>query len=181
MVIGAGASLDYTSTGTIDANKVNGATVPTSAALLATNSSGQIVAASVGNNRRVCDIVIGDESASALTNAQMGPQKRMCYIPGASTVVEIDVSADGGTPNVIVAKNHAGTVTNILSSALATAASGGIACSNTGGTTGIDGATTCSATLQNGSVAAGDYFELVSGTAGGTAKLMTVHVIYAIN
>ena len=135
----------------------------------------------VVNTRRVCDIAVGDETASAITNGQLGPQKRICYIPAASTIVEMDVAADGGTPNVIVGNNTAGSVTNIVSSALATAASGGIACSNTGGTTGIDGATTCSGTLQNTSLAAGSYLELVSGTAGGTAKLMTIHVIYTVN
>ena len=93
----------------------------------------------------------------------------------------MDVTANGGTPNVIVGLNHAGSVSNIVSAALATAASGGIACSNTGGTTAIDGATPCSATLQNTGMAAGDYLELVSGTPGGTAKLMTIHVIYTVN
>ena len=136
----------------------------------------------VVNTRRVCDIAVGDTSASAaLVNGQLGPQKRICYIPAASTVVEMDVAADGGTPNVIVAVSHAGSDSNIVSSALATVGSGGIACSNTGGTTGIDGTTTCSATLQNTSMAAGDYLELVSGTAGGTAKFMTIHVIYTVN
>lgn len=91
------------------------------------------------------------------------------------------MAADGGTPNVIVAVNHAGSDSNIVSSALATASSGGIACSKTSGVAGIDGVTTCSATLQNTSVAAGDYLELVSGTAGGTAKFMTVHIIYTVN
>ena len=131
--------------------------------------------------RRSCDIAVGDTSAAALLNAQLGPQKRLCYVPAAATVVEVDVAADAGTPNVIVAKNHAGTVSNLVSAALATAASGGIACSNTGGTTGLDGATTCFGTLQNTSLALGDYIELVSGTAGGTAKLMTIHVIYTVN
>ncbi len=135
----------------------------------------------VSQSRRLCDIAIGDESAAAVTNSQLGPQTRVCFIPAASTIVEMDVAADGGTPNVIVGKNHAGSISNIVSSALATAGSGGIACSNTGGTTGIDGTTTCTNTLQNTSLAAGDYLELVSGTAGGTAKLMTIHVIYTIN
>jgi len=135
----------------------------------------------VVNTRRVCDMAIGDESGAVLTSAQLGPQKRMCYIPAAATIVEMDVAADAGVPSVIVGNNAAGTVTNIVSAALATAASGGIACSNTGGTTGIDGATTCSATLQNTSLAAGSYLELVSGTADGTAKLMTIHVIYTVN
>lgn len=50
MVVGAGASLDYTSTGTIDANKVNGGTVPASAFALATNSSKQPITATRSGN-----------------------------------------------------------------------------------------------------------------------------------
>lgn len=133
------------------------------------------------NARQPCDIPVGDTSGSAITNGQLGPQSRVCYIPAAATILEMDVNADAGTPNVIVGRNHAGSISNIVSGALATAAAGGIACSNTGGTTGINGATTCSGTLQNTSLAAGDYLELVSGTAGGTAKFFVVHVIYAIN
>ena len=135
----------------------------------------------VVNTRRVCDIAVGDESSTAIANGQLGPQVRVCYIPAAATVVEMDVAADGGTPNVIVAVNHAGSDSNIVSAALATAANGGIACSNTTGTTGINGATTCSSTLENTSMAAGDFLELVSGTAGGTAKLMTIHIVYTVN
>lgn len=133
------------------------------------------------NARRTCDIVIGDSSGSVLINGQLGPQKRMCFIPAAATIVEVDVSADGGTPSIILARNRAGSVVNLVSSALATGSSGAIACSNTGGTTGIDGATTCSATLQNTSFNAGDYIEAVSGTAGGTAKLFTAHVTWTVN
>jgi hypothetical protein len=137
---------------------------------------------SAAGARRTCDIAIGDtSSASVVTNAQLGPQKRVCYIPAAATILELDVAADGGTPNVIVGRNTAGTLVNIVSAALATAAAGGIACSNTGGTLGLDGATTCSATLQNTALAQGAYLELVSGTAGGTAKFMTIHIIYLPN
>jgi len=135
----------------------------------------------VVNTRRVCDIPINDTSGSAITSGQMGPQSRVCFIPAAATIVEMDVNADAGTPNVIVGRNHAGTIVNIVSSALATAASGGIACSNTGGTTGLNGVTTCSSTLQNTSLSAGDYLELVSGTPGGTAKFFVVHVVYTVN
>jgi hypothetical protein len=135
----------------------------------------------VVNTYRTCDIPIGDTSASALTNAQLGPQSRVCFIPAAATIVEMDVNADAGTPNIIIGRNHAGTIVNIVSAALATAAAGGIACSNTGGTTGINGATTCSSTLQNTSLSAGDYLELVSGTAGGTAKFFVAHVVYTVN
>lgn len=140
---------------------------------------------------RSCDVVVGDASGAVITNAQLGPQIKICQLPFAATVVEVDVAADGGTPNVIVAKRHCTaspcvvganeTVSNLVSSALATASSGGTACSKSGATAGVDTFTTCSATLQNTSVAAGDFIELVSGTAGGTAKLMTVHVIYTVN
>jgi len=154
----------------------SGSTATTIAANAVTSSKMAVV-----NTRRVCDIPINDTSGSAITSGQMGPQSRICYIPAAATIVEMDVNADAGTPNVIVGRNHAGTIVNIVSSALATAASGGIACSNTGGTTGINGATTCSSTLQNTSLSAGDYLELVSGTPGGTAKFFVVHVIYTVN
>jgi hypothetical protein len=158
-------------------------TVTSSPVVTADVAANAITSAQIAvvNTRRVCDIVVGDESGSALTNGQLGPQKRLCYIPAAATIVEMDVSADAGTPSVIVGNNAAGTVTNIVSAALATAASGGIACSKTTAVVGIDGSTVCSATLQNTSLAAGSYLELVSGTAGGTAKLMTIHVIYTIN
>jgi len=133
-------------------------------------------------NRRVKDIPVGDASSTnTITNAQLGPQKRISFIEAAGTVSEIDVDADGGTPNVIVGyRNPAGTLVNLVSSALATGAAGVPACSNTGGTLGLDGVTTCSATLQNTSVALGGRFELVSGTAGGVAKLMTIHIIFNI-
>lgn len=130
---------------------------------------------------RSCDIPIGDTSASALTNGQLGPQKRLCYMTDTATVIEVAVAADAGTPNVITGVNHAGTTVNLVSTALATAASGGIACSNTTGAAGRDGTTTCSSTLQNTAILPGDYIELVSGTAGGTAKLMAVHVLYSIH
>lgn len=131
---------------------------------------------------RSCDIPIGDTSGSALTSGQLGPQSRVCFIPAASTIVEMDVNADSGagTPSIIVGRNRAGTIVNIVSSALATAATGGIACSNTGGTTGLNGATTCSSTLQNTGLNAGDYLELVSGTVV-TAKFFVVHVVYTVN
>jgi len=131
--------------------------------------------------RRVCMIVVGVDNGSALGNADLGPQGRRCFIAEPATVVEVTVAADAGTPNVIPAKNHAGVTSNFVSSALATGSAGAIACSNTGGTTGIDGATTCSGTLQNTSLAAGDWVDLISGTAGGTAKRMSISVTYTVN
>jgi hypothetical protein len=142
--------------------------------------------------QKSCDIAVGDESvSSALTSAQLGPQVRLCQITAASTAVQITVSTDASTSSVIVGRSRCTTFTsnvctaetkvNLLSSALAAATGGFDACSNTGGTTGIDGGTTCSSTLQNTSFNAGDYIYLVSGTADGTSKLMTIHVYYTVN
>lgn len=125
-----------------------------------------------------CAIDFGANNGSALVDADISPQLTGCQFPSASTIVEIDVRADGGTPNVIVSKNHLGAQTALLSGALATAAAGGRACSKSSATTSLDGSTLCSATLQNGSLAAGDYIDVTSGTAGGTAKKFIV-VIHA--
>lgn len=154
------------------------------------NNSVTSTQTAVVNTRRQCDLPVGDSSGPVITNGQLGPQKHICKIPYAATVVEVDVDADGGTPNVIVGRRRcttfaAGACTvetgaNLLSSALATNASGLGACSNTGGTTGIDGGTTCAATLQNTGLNAGDWIELVSGTAGGTAKFFVAHVFYVV-
>lgn len=137
-----------------------------------------------------CDLIIGDTTGSAVTDAQLGPQKHICKVPAAATVVEVEIASDAGSPSVIVGRGRcttftsgtcsAETIVNLTSSALA-AASGFEKCSNTGGTTGLDGGTTCSSTLQNTSLSAGDWLQLVSGTAGGTAKLVAAHVVYTVN
>lgn len=131
--------------------------------------------------RRTCMIVVGADNGAALVNADLGPQLNQCFVPYAATVVEIEVMADAGTPNVIVQRSHLGTPTALLSGALATASAGAVACSNTGGTTGLDATTTCTNTLQNTSVAVGDWIGLTSGTAGATAKRMSVAVTMTVN
>lgn len=138
-----------------------------------------------------CSMVVGANNGSALADADIGPQGQQCQIPTAATVVEVDVNADAGTPSAIVNKKHCATfttgvcsswtTTNLLSGALSAKASNFTACSNTGGTTGLDGGTTCTNTLQNTSLAAGDWIELTSGTAGGTAKRITVVVHLSFN
>ena len=132
---------------------------------------------------RICQMIIGsDDGASALANADLGPQGRQCYVPYGATIVEVMVAADNGTPNVVPAKNHAGTRTDILSAVLTTAASGGLACANGSGTLGLDGATTCSGTLSTTALLAGDWLELDTGaTAGGTAKRMSISITYSVN
>lgn len=131
--------------------------------------------------RRTCMLVVGADNGLALTNSDLGPQGRQCFVPSSGTINEITVAGDAGTPNVIVGRNRAGSIVNLVSSALATAASGGLACSKTTATTGLDGATTCAATLQNTTLNAGDWLELVSGTAGGTAKRMSIAVTFTLN
>jgi hypothetical protein len=158
--------------------------VTTSGTLAATIAANVVTSAklAVVNTRRTCMMIIGaDNATAALSNSDLGPQLNQCFIPFAATVVEVEVMADAGTPNVIVQRSHLGTPTALLSGALATASAGAVACSNTGGTTGLDGTTTCSSTLQNTSVAVGDWIGLTSGTAGGTAKRMTVAVTMTVN
>ena len=131
------------------------------------------------NNIRVCNIRVGeDNSSSVLVNADLGPQANFCYLPFQSNGVieEIMVTADGGTPSVMVAINHLGSNTNLLTSELATAASGGRACSKTSATVAFDNSTTCIATLQNTTFLSGDYISLVSGTTGAVAKRMTISI-----
>ncbi len=162
----------------------NAAGAPTYSQVVANDTSATLT-------RRVCSMIVGADNGSALVDADLGPQGQQCKVAMAATVVEIDVNADAGTPNVIVRKKHcstfttgvctAWTSTDLLSSALAAAASNFDACSNTGGTTGLDGGTTCSGTLQNTSLAIGDWIELTSGTAGGTAKRMSIDVLYVVN
>lgn len=159
-------------------------TVPDSGAI----TQGPVTSAymSTEPTRRTCTMVIGADNGTALANADLGPQGQQCQFGAAGTVVEVDVNADGGTPSIQVGKMHcsassggvctAWTNSSFLSSALSAAASNFDACSNTGGTTGIDTITTCSATLQNTSVVVGDWIRMVSGTAGGTAKRVTVTV-----
>jgi hypothetical protein len=128
---------------------------------------------SVEPTRRTACLIFGSNNGSALADADLGPQSRQYFLPYAATLVEMEVAGDAGTPNIILGRSRAGSIVNVVSAALATASSGGIACSNTGATLGLDGATTCSGTLQNTGWNVGDWITAVSGTAGGTAKEMT--------
>lgn len=126
-----------------------------------------------------CSIPIGTDNGSVLVDADLGPQGGICEVPPyPAKVIEIDVKADAGTPSVIVRKEHGASNTNLLSGALSTGAAGVIACSNAGGTLSIDGVTTCTNTLQNVDVTPGDWFGLTSGTAGGTAKRMSISIVF---
>src|SRR5262245_747271 len=73
------------------------------------------------NNRRVCAMIVGSDNGSTLANADLGPQGRQCFVQAPATIVEVNVAADAGTPSVLPARNRAGSATNLLSGALATA------------------------------------------------------------
>lgn len=172
--VGNAASTSFANpTATIGATAVNGS------ASTAMRSDGA-PALATQHTLRVCTIVVGADNGPALVDADLGPQLHQCVIPYAATVTEITVFADAGTPNVIVHRRTGTTNTALLSSALATAASGALACAKTTAVAGYAG-TTCAATLQNTAVGAGDTIGLTSGTAGGTAKRMTVAVTWSVN
>jgi parallel beta-helix repeat protein len=129
-------------------------------------------------------IIVGTDNGPALVDADLGPQTRLIFVPSATTAAEVTIAANAGTPNIQIRKNSAGTTTNLLSGVLATAASGGIACAKTATSqTCIDGVTTSSnsVTLSTTALAAGDWIELTSGTAGGTAAKMTVCLTGTVN
>ena len=130
-----------------------------------------------------CSFTFGADNASAvLVDLDIGPQGRLCEVPDNATLVEITVAADAGTPSVIVQRfrPNGATTVDLLSAAKATASAGAIACANTGGTTSINGTTTCSATLQNTGLLKGDWLQTKTNAAGagGTAKRLSVSVIW---
>src|SRR5215469_1520158 len=107
---------------------------------------------STTNVTRVCMMVFGADNASiSLADADVAPQTKMCQLPYGTTITEIDVVADAGTPTMVIAKRHCTaspcasnyTVSNLVSASLSAASSGGPGCSKTGASTGIDGFTTC--------------------------------------
>jgi hypothetical protein len=94
------------------------------------------------------------------------------------------VSADGGTPSVIVHKRTiAGAATALLSGALATGASGVVSCAKptAAGTASYDGSTVCALTLQNNTaLPAGTTLGLTSGSAS-TAKRVSIVVTMTVD
>lgn len=167
-----------------DASKINAIAAGTSGQVLVSGGAGAPSWGEGNLKTRSCTLVVGADNGTAIVDADLGPQLQQCYIPLASTVVEIDVRADAGTPSVLLQKRtEAATVADLLSAALATGASGAIACAKSGTSqTCINGTTSSGTiTISNTSLAAGDWIELKSGTAGGTAKRMSVVLVYTVN
>ena len=87
MVVGSGASLDFTGTGTIDANLANGAVLPASAGFMATNSSRQLVAA-------------------AYTPAHSGANSDITSLSGLTTPLSVAQGGSGtATPGLVAGTN----------------------------------------------------------------------------
>jgi len=81
MLVGTGASLGPTGTGTVNANQVNGASVPTSKTIVGTNSSGQIIDASsatLTNNTsgNAATATVATALAASPTNCSAGQAPR---------------------------------------------------------------------------------------------------------
>jgi hypothetical protein len=80
---------------------------------------------------------------------------------------------------IVHRRTSAGTVTPLVSSALATNATGALNCARPTAVAGYAG-TTCTATLQNVTMGAGDWLGLTSGTAGGAARRFSIMVSYLL-
>jgi hypothetical protein len=148
-----------------------------------TSGSNAATLAAKYKSRESCVDFGADNASSDLVDADIGPQGRIFRVPVGGTVGEVAISADAGTPSVMVQVNHAGTAADLTSAALATAASGGIACAKTSAVAGEDAVTTCSATLQNTSLAAGDWIQTKTGSgfASTGAKRLSVCVAWTVN
>lgn len=152
-----------------------------------TSGSNAVTVAAKLRTHSGCFDLGADNAAADLVDADIGPQGRIFLVPVAATVIEITVSANAGTPNAIVQKNHAGTATDLVSATLATASSGAVACAATGAAC-LDG------TVKSGTVsivtagsanvlAAGDWIQTKAGSgfASSGAKRLSVCLTYTVN
>ncbi|MDR5728316.1 MAG: hypothetical protein RB191_12885 [Terriglobia bacterium] len=97
MTVGTGGTLTVSGTGVNNANQVNGATVPISAAVLASNSSGQATALTLGGNLAISSGVL---STSQAINAQTGTTYAMLSTDAGKLVTFSNASAVAVTLSV---------------------------------------------------------------------------------
>jgi hypothetical protein len=147
-----------------------------------TNNTVTSTQTAVVNNRRTCMMQIGD-GTTTVVSADYSPFKvNACYFPYASTIVEINIQCDAGTPSILLERRRgAATLADLLSGALASAGTTHTcALTGTSGTC-IDGTTSSnSITLSNTSLNAGDIVEIKSGT-GSTEKSCRVATVVTVN
>jgi hypothetical protein len=173
---GAGVAHFAGSTQTVTSSAIVGADM--------TNNTVTSTQTAVVNNRRICNLQVGDGTNTVVT-ADYSPFKvNACVVPYAATIVEIDVQTDAGTPSVLLERRRgAATVADLLSGALAAAGTTWTcALTGTAGTCLIAGGTTSSGsiTLSNTSLNAGDVIEVKSGT-GSTETSMRIAVVFTVN
>jgi hypothetical protein len=127
-----------------------------------------------------CVLGMGHNNGPVLVDADLS-QTRMCPLIGSSgTIVEVGIYSDAGTPSVAPHRRKATTNTALITSAgtIAPAAGGAYACVRLVGGGSQNGESTCSAGLQNQTYSGETTLGFSSGTAGGTAKALTVIVFY---
>jgi hypothetical protein len=147
----------------------------------------------VVNTRRTCIMTFGSANGPTLAALDVAPQIKLCKIPAAGHVVEIDVDADAGTTSVQVQKRHCSTITsgactawtstNLMSGELAglTGGFGACAMSSTSQTC-IDGSTSSGTiSVSTTALAAGDWVETSTSTLGGTPKQYAIAVIWTVD
>jgi hypothetical protein len=188
VVIGAG-SADITVLGSLGTTSTvlhgNAAGAPSFGSVVGGDMASNTVTSTqlaVVNNRRVCTLPVGDGSTTN-TNGLYAPfTGPRCLIPYASTIVEVFVQSDAGTPSFQIEKrNGASTVTDILSGSLSAAGTTKVCAKTSTSATCIDGTTSSgSITISTTSISAGDILEFKNGTAS-TDKRTDVFVVYTVN
>jgi collagen type VII alpha len=120
MLVGTGASLAPTGSGTLSANQINGTAVPASAALVATNSSSQPSAVSLGNGLAIVSSVLAptaiNRSVSGTTDTiscTTDSGRGVSYTSSSSTAVTLPQATGscGYGFGVYVENDGSGTVT----------------------------------------------------------------------
>ena len=94
MTVGTGGTITVSGTGVNNANQVNGATVPASAAVLASNGSSQATALTLGNNLAVSSGVL---NTTQLINAQTGTSYAIASTDAGKLITASNASAQAYT------------------------------------------------------------------------------------
>jgi hypothetical protein len=164
--------------------------VTTSGSNVTTIAANAVTAAksAVVLTRRQCVLENDTQSATVLTDANITGR---CDVPAASHVYEVAVFASSGTPTLTLERwrPNGGSVADILSATLPTAAAGAYACARTvvggsGGTCDSGITAHASVTLAGGAtiaLAAKDVIRVKAATAGGVATWHHVVVSYTVD
>jgi hypothetical protein len=128
--------------------------------------------------RSVTYIAGADNASTALADADDQNGFWVNDLGRTYRVTRVWVQSDGGTPSINLQRDD-GSATNILTSNLSAATGNGACADSSGSTMTIRGTSiTCSNLVSSSErdIAAGDVLNFVMGTAGGTAKRVTVNI-----